>query len=69
MAFFDHFFPVLGTQFGLGALGVFQGLYVFFFGFLRCLSELERTATELAPQFFPIILTSSRLSLHFSFSR
>jgi len=26
MAFFDHFFPVLGTQFGLGALGVFQGL-------------------------------------------
>ncbi|KAI0273504.1 hypothetical protein BC834DRAFT_212006 [Gloeopeniophorella convolvens] len=26
MAFFDRFFPVLGSQFGLGALGVFQGL-------------------------------------------
>ncbi|KAH0827110.1 hypothetical protein J3R83DRAFT_4797 [Lanmaoa asiatica] len=25
-AFFDRFFPVLGTQFGLGALGIFQGL-------------------------------------------
>ncbi|KAF8559860.1 hypothetical protein OG21DRAFT_1503083 [Imleria badia] len=24
--FFDRFFPVLGTQFGLGALGIFQGL-------------------------------------------
>jgi hypothetical protein len=26
MAFFDHFFPVLGSNFGLGALGVFQCL-------------------------------------------
>ncbi|KAI9508456.1 hypothetical protein F5148DRAFT_1196296 [Russula earlei] len=26
MAFFDNFFPVLGSQFGLGALGVFQCL-------------------------------------------
>ncbi|KAJ3494450.1 hypothetical protein NLJ89_g10807 [Agrocybe chaxingu] len=26
MAFFDRFFPVLGTQFGLGALGIFQCL-------------------------------------------
>ncbi|KAI0005912.1 hypothetical protein BJV74DRAFT_4557 [Russula compacta] len=26
MAFFDRFFPVLGSQFGLGALGIFQGL-------------------------------------------
>lgn len=25
-AFFDRFFPVLGTGFGLGALGIFQGL-------------------------------------------
>ncbi|KIJ69198.1 hypothetical protein HYDPIDRAFT_123409 [Hydnomerulius pinastri MD-312] len=25
-AFFDRFFPVLGTSFGLGALGIFQGL-------------------------------------------
>jgi len=25
-AFFERFFPVLGTQFGLGALGIFQGL-------------------------------------------
>ena len=29
-AFFDRFFPVLGTQFGLGALGIFQGLYVYY---------------------------------------
>ena len=28
MAFFDRFFPVLGSDFGLGALGIFQGLYV-----------------------------------------
>ena len=28
MAFFDRFFPVLGSEFGLGALGVFQTLYV-----------------------------------------
>jgi hypothetical protein len=28
-AFFDRFFPVLGTQFGLGALGIFQGLCVY----------------------------------------
>jgi hypothetical protein len=26
MAFFDRFFPVLGSEFGLGALGVFQTL-------------------------------------------
>ncbi|PPR02829.1 hypothetical protein CVT24_002226 [Panaeolus cyanescens] len=26
MKFFDRFFPVLGTQFGLGALGIFQAL-------------------------------------------
>ncbi|KAF5373704.1 hypothetical protein D9758_000955 [Tetrapyrgos nigripes] len=26
MPFFDRFFPVLGTNFGLGALGIFQGL-------------------------------------------
>ncbi|KAF8969546.1 hypothetical protein BDZ97DRAFT_1754398 [Flammula alnicola] len=26
MAFFDRYFPVLGTQFGLGALGIFQCL-------------------------------------------
>lgn len=26
MSFFDRFFPVLGSQFGLGALGIFQGL-------------------------------------------
>jgi hypothetical protein len=31
MAFFDRFFPVLGSQFGLGSLGIFQGLYVSFF--------------------------------------
>lgn len=30
MAFFDRFFPVLGSQFGLGSLGIFQGLYVSF---------------------------------------
>jgi hypothetical protein len=29
MAFFDRFFPVLGTKFGLGPLGIFQCLYVF----------------------------------------
>jgi len=28
MAFFDRFFPVLGTKFGLGPLGIFQCLYV-----------------------------------------
>ena len=27
--FFDRFFPVLGSDFGLGALGIFQGLLVF----------------------------------------
>jgi len=26
MTFFDHYFPVLGTEFGLGPLGIFQGL-------------------------------------------
>jgi len=26
MSFFDRFFPVLGSQFGLGSLGIFQGL-------------------------------------------
>lgn len=26
MSFFDRFFPVLGSEFGLGALGIFQGL-------------------------------------------
>jgi len=26
IAFFDHYFPVLGSGFGLGALGIFQGL-------------------------------------------
>jgi hypothetical protein len=26
MAFFDRYFPVLGSDFGLGALGIFQGL-------------------------------------------
>lgn len=26
MAFFDRYFPVLGSQFGLGALGIFQSL-------------------------------------------
>jgi len=26
MFFFDRFFPVLGSQFGLGSLGIFQGL-------------------------------------------
>jgi len=26
MVFFEHFFPVLGPSFGLGALGIFQGL-------------------------------------------
>jgi hypothetical protein len=31
MAFFDRFFPVLGSQFGLGSLGIFQGLCVFSF--------------------------------------
>jgi len=25
-SFFDRFFPVLGAGFGLGALGIFQGL-------------------------------------------
>lgn len=29
MKYFDRFFPVLGTEFGLGALGIFQALYVF----------------------------------------
>ncbi|KAK7025323.1 hypothetical protein VNI00_016105 [Paramarasmius palmivorus] len=28
MSFFDRFFPVLGSNFGLGALGIFQCLYV-----------------------------------------
>ena len=28
IAFFDHYFPVLGSGFGLGALGIFQGLSV-----------------------------------------
>lgn len=28
--FFDQFFPVLGSDFGLGALGIFQALCVFF---------------------------------------
>ena len=28
MAFFDRYFPVLGSNFGLGALGIFQGLSV-----------------------------------------
>jgi hypothetical protein len=28
MAFFNRYFPVLGSEFGLGALGVMQGLYV-----------------------------------------
>lgn len=32
-AFFDRFFPVLGTQFGLGALGIFQGLCVYCYHF------------------------------------
>ena len=27
MSFFDRFFPVLGSQFGLGALGIFECLY------------------------------------------
>lgn len=31
MPFFDRFFPVLGSNFGLGPLGIFQGLYVPFF--------------------------------------
>jgi hypothetical protein len=26
ITFFDHFFPVLGSNFGLGPLGIFQGL-------------------------------------------
>lgn len=26
MVFFNRFFPVLGPSFGLGALGIFQGL-------------------------------------------
>lgn len=26
MKFFDRFFPVLGSEFGLGALGIFQTL-------------------------------------------
>lgn len=43
MAFFDRFFPVLGSEFGLGALGVFQTLYVsllFFFPHAyRCLNN------------------------------
>ena len=29
MKYFDRFFPVLGTEFGLGALGIFQALCVF----------------------------------------
>lgn len=28
MKFFDRYFPVLGSEFGLGALGIFQCLYV-----------------------------------------
>lgn len=27
MKFFDRYFPVLGSEFGLGALGIFQALY------------------------------------------
>jgi len=26
LSFFDHYFPVLGSEFGTGALGIFQGL-------------------------------------------
>jgi hypothetical protein len=41
IAFFDRFFPVLGSEFGLGALGVFQTLYVSLFLY-PCLPQLER---------------------------
>ena len=33
-AFFARFFPVLGPDFGLGALGIFQSLYVVFSSFV-----------------------------------
>lgn len=41
MSFFDRFFPVLGSQFGLGSLGIFQGLYVLFFSILAMLVATE----------------------------
>jgi hypothetical protein len=37
MKFFNRFFPVLGSEFGLGALGVMQGLYVHSLSFLAVL--------------------------------
>jgi hypothetical protein len=42
MFFFDRFFPVLGSQFGLGSLGIFQGLCVSLSSFLamRIAAEL-----------------------------
>ena len=35
MAFFNRFFPILGDNFGLGALGVIQCLYVFLLCFAK----------------------------------
>src|SRR5260221_5824557 len=59
MSFFDHFFPVLGSQFGLGPLGIFQGLYV-------CLPPLffllfaMLVATELGSCGSPILVSEPR---------
>ena len=57
-AFFDRFFPILGSDFGLGALGIMQLLYV-----PICYEALKRLLIhylDWAARFSPTSSTHSR---------
>lgn len=59
--FFDRFFPVLGSSFGLGPLGIFQGLYVAFHFYH--LGRYLIVAIASVPPFSHTTLTTSHSSL------
>lgn len=58
-AFFDRFFPVLGKDFGLGALGVIQCLYVLILSHQYCATNwFAHFRVVLEPPYYLITLTT-----------
>ena len=66
VAFFNRYFPVLGSDFGLGALGVMQCLYVSLRDFAAVLPLTRSCHVESARPFSRITSTILHSSRHFS---
>ena len=67
MSFFNRFFPVLGSDFGLGAVGVIQCLYVYLQFFSATLLLTGSRHTELVRLSSRIMSMTLPLSLRFSY--